>query len=48
MPHWHDATLQAIVDRMHHEDYGGRPKLVELLTGVDGGSVRVRRIRLLG
>ena len=46
--HWHDATLREIVVRLHHEHCGGRPKLVELMTGIDGGSVPVRRIRLLG
>jgi hypothetical protein len=34
LPHWRDATLREIVARIHHEGCGGRPKLVELITGI--------------
>jgi hypothetical protein len=47
---WQDATVAEVIARMHHEDAGcgGRPKLVELVTNVTGGTQPVRRIRLLG
>jgi hypothetical protein len=48
LPHWHDATLRAIVARLHHEGCGGRSKLVELVTGIEGASRPVRRVLLLG
>jgi hypothetical protein len=47
LPHWHDATLR-VVARLHHEGRGGRPKLVELVTGIEGASRPVRRVLLLG
>jgi hypothetical protein len=47
LPHWHDATLREIVARIDHEGCGGRPKLVELVTGIETISRRrVRRIVL--
>jgi hypothetical protein len=47
LPHWHDATLREIVARIHHEGCGGRPKLVELVTGIGGASsMPVRKIVL--
>jgi hypothetical protein len=49
LPQWHDATLREIVARIHHEGCGGRPKLVELVTGIDNASSwPVRRIVLRG
>jgi hypothetical protein len=47
LPRLHDATLREIVARMHHEECGGRPKLVELITGIAATSASVRRIVLL-
>ena len=45
---WKDARLSEIVLRLIHEGCGGRPKVVELVTNVAGGSQPTRRIRLLG
>jgi hypothetical protein len=47
LPYWHDATLRDIIARMRHDGCGGRPKLVELVTGIEGASSRpVRKIVL--
>ena len=43
-----DATVKEIVLRLLHEGCGGRPKLVELVNNVTGGSQPVRRFWLLG
>ncbi len=43
-----DTTLAALIERMHHEGCGGRPKVVELVTNGAGGSQPTRRIRLMG
>jgi hypothetical protein len=45
---WQDAMLQQIVERMHHEGCGGRPKLVELVTNVAGGRRRSLRDHAVG
>ena len=45
---WQGAPVAEVIARMHHEDCGGRPKLVELVTDVAGGSQPTRQIRLLG
>src|SRR5690348_14097149 len=47
LPHWQDATLRQHRGWLHHENCGGRPKLVELMTGIDGGTVPVRQTGLL-
>ena len=46
---WQDAAVREIVARLHHEGCGGRPKLVGLVSGIDGsnGGRPVRRIALM-
>jgi hypothetical protein len=39
--------IRTILDRVHHDEYGGTTGKAELITGVDGASTRlVRRIVL--
>ena len=43
-----DLPIREIIKRMRHDDCGGRPGRVELLTGIEGASSRpVRRIILV-
>jgi hypothetical protein len=45
---WGDLRVGEFIKRLRHEGCGGAPKLVELVTGIAGSSVRVRRIVLVG
>ena len=43
-----DMLIRDILDRMRHDGCGGRPGRVELLTSIEGSSLPVREIVLLG
>ena len=38
-----NMTIGAIIARVRHDGCGGRPGRVELLTGIEGASVLVRK-----
>jgi hypothetical protein len=42
-----DQRLGDLLAKMRHDGCGGRPKFVELLTGIPGASRPVRRIVLV-
>ena len=45
---WQDAAVREVVLRLLHEGCGGAPKVVELVTTIEGSGRKARRVRLMG